>query len=391
MLMKNREFVEGTDPAIYIGHRVRRRRDSSIAYTKMFHAEYTLESRQQSKSLKTSNKSVAIRNAHALSQRLAEGTEAKPVKKVTIEELKDAYLKMQENRNRAPRTLEKYRDALKKFAAWWESHSGRSASTFTEADFWEYRSKLSKTMSPKTISVILILLKQLFKWGAGRGKLLRVNPIAEVMVPEPPPTPQPCFTPDQVRMLLEKAKPHQKPIFATLAYLGLRIGELVALRWEDVLFDRGENGVVHICRGGSNGTTKGKRNRVIPIHPELKPILQSLPRIASTVFTRPPSKRSGKVGLPLHDRHLLVCVKELCKECGFPNAEQYKLHTFRHAFASMCARSQVSSKYALRWMGHQNSEILDMYTTIYDDVAATAISTINYGGSTPQPVAAEAK
>jgi integrase len=78
----------------------------------------------------------------------------------------------------------------------------------------------------------------------------------------------------------------------------------------------------------------------------------------------------------------------LCKKCKFDNPKQYKLHTFRHAFASMCARNNVSHKYALEWMGHSSSEILDLYYTMFDDVAEAAMKTIVYAPSPSQSSAA---
>jgi integrase len=74
-------------------------------------------------------------------------------------------------------------------------------------------------------------------------------------------------------------------------------------------------------------------------------------------------------------------LKQLCAKLKFANPRQYKLHTFRHAFASMCARNNTSYKYALQFMGHKNSEILDLYYTMYDDTAAEAIRTIDYGAA----------
>ena len=73
-----------------------------------------------------------------------------------------------------------------------------------------------------------------------------------------------------------------------------------------------------------------------------------------------------------------MSLKRLCRRLGFDNPHQYKLHTFRHTFASMLARNQVSHKYALEFMGHRSSEILDLYYTQFDDTAVEAINTINY-------------
>jgi integrase len=74
----------------------------------------------------------------------------------------------------------------------------------------------------------------------------------------------------------------------------------------------------------------------------------------------------------------LARLKQLCARCGFANPRQYKLHTFRHVFASMCARTNVSHRYALSWMGHSSSDILDLYYRQFDDVADTAMMTVSY-------------
>src|SRR5688572_14193870 len=135
MQMISREYVEGTEPAIYIGHRKYRRKNGSIGQSKSWHAEYTLESKQHSKSLGTSNKGVAIRAAHALCQRLIEGTEAKPLKKITVSDMISAYIETLTNRGRTAKTMVKYRYVLKEFDDWWKQRGDRKASTFTERDF----------------------------------------------------------------------------------------------------------------------------------------------------------------------------------------------------------------------------------------------------------------
>jgi site-specific recombinase XerD len=47
------------------------------------------------------------------------------------------------------------------------------------------------------------------------------------------------------------------------------------------------------------------------------------------------------------ERQLLKRVKELCQTCGFEDPRQYKLHSFRHHFASLCANHNVAYRKAL--------------------------------------------
>jgi len=114
-------------------------------------------------------------------------------------------------------------------------------------------------------------------------------------------------------------------MFATLAFTGMRIGELQQLRWEDVDLDRN---VIHVRRGGSGDRPKDKEDRFISIHAKkLKPMLESLPRKSELTFLMPKDKK-------VSPKKLRAYLKDLCRQCGFQNLWQYKLHTFRHFFAS---------------------------------------------------------
>ena len=62
----------------------------------------------------------------------------------------------------------------------------------------------------------------------------------------------------------------------------------------------------------------------------------------------------------------------------FPNPNQYKLHTFRHFFASYCAQQNLSYKYVLEWMGHSSSDVLDMYFTMNDRQAQAAMNSLSF-------------
>ena len=169
-------------------------------------------------------------------------------------------------------------------------------------------------------------------------------------------------------LLLSNAERWAIPMFATLAFTGMRIGELQQLQWEDVDSD---HSVVHVHRGGSGGRPKDKEDRFIPIHArKLKPLLQSLPRQCELVFLMPDDKK-------VSPKKLRRYLKNLCKQCGFENPQQYKLHTFRYFFASYCAQRNLSYKYVLEWMGHSSSAILDMYFTMNDRHAQAAMNSMS--------------
>ena len=81
---------------------------------------------------------------------------------------------------------------------------------------------------------------------------------------------------------------------------------------------------------------------------------------------------------PVSQKKLLAYLKCLCRQCGFTNPRQYKLHTFRHFFASYCAQQNLSYKYVLEWMGHSSSAILDMYFTMNDRASQVAMNSLSF-------------
>tara|TARA_R110002072_G_scaffold42064_11_gene118049 strand:- start:71722 stop:72405 length:684 start_codon:yes stop_codon:yes gene_type:complete len=220
-----------------------------------------------------------------------------------------------------------------------------------------------------------MIIVQLFKWATERAEVIVKNPLKLVKMQEPESPPQPCYTPEQVERMIELADPALRAKIVFLAHTGCRFGELRDLQWVDLDFSIGTNGFVNIRRGGSGELTKNKKSRRIPLHPMLANELNRLPRTSELVFPAGKSTKHPNGGRQ-SDTMLLKQVKRLCKACGFENPNQYKVHTFRHFFASMMARNNVSYKYALEFMGHSDSKILDLYYTMFDEDAERAIAMI---------------
>lgn len=380
MKLIDRFPVEGTRPVIYIGHRTYTQPDGGEGVSRTWYAEYNLGGKTYHEPLREKTKSLAIRAANRITERLERGEQRVMVKKVEWVELRDRYIEYVTNRNRGPRTLEKYRFGLKSLLDFAQIEKIANPAKFTPEQFWKFSTYLRTSGNePKTVYDRLMFVKQVFKWAQGKAKVLTENQLEAEAPDKPPAAEQPCFSAAQIRELLAKASVSDGPVFALLAYTGMRIGEARDLRWTDIHFDRGQCGQFFVRRGGSRTTTKGKANRIIPVHPEFQKILATLPRRGENVFYEPvDAVRDPKVNVPLVERKLLARLKRLCKTCKFDRPEQYMLHTFRHAFASMCAMQNTSYKYALEWMGHKSSDILDMYYKMYDDVADKAMAAISF-------------
>lgn len=385
MKFVDRQEVLDTVPTVFIGRRIYvHRRTGEERVAKHWYAEANYQGRTHTAALETESRSIAVHRAHEFAAHLRAGHAAAPQRQqLDIAELARQYLGLQVNKGRAPKTLAAYEYTLACFVAWAKQRHNGPAETFTEQLFWQWHGQMiADGYASKTRSNRLILVKQLFKWAFEKRKI-PCNPLHDAKVKDGQSARQPCFDPAQVAAILgaviEDVPAHA--LYATLAFAGLRFGEARALRWVNVVMPADRPGHLCIEEGGSNGAPKDGETRHVPLHPELRRILESLPRRGELVFYSPPSKRHPDGDRPLNQSTWLKHIKQTCRRCGFASPQQYKLHTFRHTFASMCARNNVAYKYALAWMGHSSSEILDLYYKQFDDVADAAIRTIDYSSS----------
>jgi integrase len=95
-------------------------------------------------------------------------------------------------------------------------------------------------------------------------------------------------------------------------------------------------------------------------------------------------EKSGDHVFPrIRQQQPLLQVKELCEELKFRNAGGFKLHSFRHHVASLCANHQVAHRKALSWLGHSDSSILQLYYHLTDSDSQAAMDALAGDGFRP--------
>jgi len=137
-----------------------------------------------------------------------------------------------------------------------------------------------------------------------------------------------------------------RPIVTVLAWTGMRISELVNLRWQDVDFERR---LIHI-RVQESWKPKGKRDRVVPMYPTVEAVLRSLP-IGPYVF----ASARGKQLMPRVSRRAL---KEDQIKLGMPAGDQ---HGFRRFFATTMIRNGVDVETVRQWGGWKSLNTMLRY------------------------------
>jgi len=366
MKLQERERVDGTQ--VTIGRRVYyKNRKQKIS--RRYAAEYRdPDGRQTCRNLGTTSRAKARRMAIEIQQELESGVLHIPEANLHITDLIKAYYHSVQTKGRAKKTEWKYRADLDKLKAFCARADIKLARRFSENHLYRYRQWLAKQgYADKTVEAAVDLAKQMFKW-AWRQKLIKEYRLTGVSFPKAKARPQPCFTSRQVDKLIEAGEGEEKLAFALMGYAGLRIGEVEQLCWQDVMAKDGQFTMVHVRRGGFNDTTKDKDECFVPVHPIVADLLRAA------------KKNPGLIFKSITERRLLQRLKRMCDECEFENPSQFKLHSFRHHFASLCANHHVAHRKALAWLGHSSSEMLDLYYHLHDEDSQQAMMELAKSG-----------
>jgi integrase len=146
--------------------------------------------------------------------------------------------------------------------------------------------------------------------------------------------------------------------FRLLFYTGLRLGELLPLRWEDVdLHDR----LLLVRRGLSAGhetLPKGRQHRFVPLS---TPAATTLARLAGrSEFTAPDDYVvCNRIGRRLDPSALRRRYKRACEAAGL---RPVKLHGLRHAAGSLVART-TDAVFVRDFLGHAKLSTTDRYVS----------------------------
>lgn len=333
--------------------------------------------RQQRKTLKTKSMKEARIRALRLESEILSGEHRKKVKAVPISEVIAAYTSHLETERRKPRTLVKYRGIFARLSQIADENHIQSIEQITLPFMDKYRhARVQAGVSPKTVYNETIVVRQVVNFAKSRG-MLSGDPLNGLKISEPKPNPQPCFTREEVELILESSQEPQRSIYTVLADTGARIGEIKWLTWDDVDFRRN---VLHI-RPKDDWTPKTGDQRAIPMTDRVRKLLKGRRHEHRWVFTAAPSKKYARGDHQISERRLLRSLKRLLKLLHIPG----HLHTFRHAFISHALSTGVPEAVVRNIVGHVDEKIIRLYTHIADRRLQEAVR--NLDGAPDGPVA----
>jgi len=231
-------------------------------------------------------------------------------------------------------------------------------------------------LSHNTIRLARAPLAGSFKLAMSMG-LISINPIAQVPRPIPRRSIPKHWSPEQARdflMLMEGDRTW--PIWAFLLGSGVRIGELVWLRWPNVDLEHRRIRVVEFAStlGHDLVPSSGKSHdavRTIDLDDGLVKVLQrqqkiqNLEKLAALQYEETAFVFTRKGGGSYHPQRLSRLLGVYTEELGLP---RLTAHGLRHTCATLMLGSGVPPKVAAERLGHADASL---FTNLYSHVTPT--------------------
>lgn len=332
----------------------------------LYRVRYRTPDRKQTAKRGFKTKRDAREFLHSIESSKSSGTFVDPADaKAKISELGTAWLTGQSHLK--PSSLRPVDSA-------WRTHVSpawgtRSIGTIKHSEVQAWVTKLTATLSPTTVLRAYGVLAGILDV-AVKDRRLTSNPARGVNLPRKTGKRKVYLTHAQVARLATAAGRHELLVY-TLAYTGLRWGEMTGLRVRDVdplqrRLNINENAVM-VGTEVIVGTPKTHTSRSVPYPPfiaeDIETLLSSRTSSESLLFgdgfdhMRLPNSRDG---------WFANAVKRA--QADDPNFPRVTPHGLRHSAASLAISAGANVKAVQRMLGHASAAMtLDVYGELFDD------------------------
>ena len=245
-----------------------------------------------------------------------------------------------------------------------EAFGDRRVNEVAQFDIEKYRAGRMNTPTrfkgkrkPSTCNREIAALHRVFQC-AVRWKMIRVNPVSGLEPLEEARGRARFLTKDEARSLLESSPAHLAPIIAVALGTGMRKGEILKLKWDDVDFDRR---LIYIRQ--VNAKTGVARH--VPMSEAVCKVFSSIARNGCVyVF----SDGNGK---PYRDNR--TAFKNALKKAEIRN---FRFHDLRHTAASYMVMAGVPMRTVGDILGHTTDTMTERYAHLLPEHRLKAVESL---------------
>ena len=232
----------------------------------------------------------------------------------------------------------------------------------TEADVERYKAAKVDDVKPKTVNNHLTVLRRMLGVAVRWKKMS--GPPPEVSMMKLPETEPEFLGFDETKALLAATDAEWRPLVLFAVRTGLRQGELLALRWEDVDLAKGHITVKRTIYRGAIGSPKGNRTRKVDLAPDAQAAIRALPSrfVGGYVF--------GSGREPLTPG---ACKWPLYRAAKAAGIKRLGWHVLRHTFASHLVMRGASLRAVQDLLGHRDIKQTARYSHLSAGTTRAAV------------------
>ena len=196
---------------------------------------------------------------------------------------------------------------------------------------------------------------------------ISVNPFTKVKFPKLS-KPYPAFITEDELFMIVSNTPYQylKDIFNIGFYTGLRLGELINMKWSWINFS--ENHIVVRC--SEEFLTKSKKERIVPMSNKVREILTS--SFNSMLHNSDEFVFYHFKGRKLHQETISKQFKDVIRKLNLN--DKIHFHTLRHSFASMLVQRGVPLYFVKELLGHEDLSTTQIYSHLQSQNLKDAVN-----------------
>lgn len=282
--------------------------------------------------------------------------------KMSFKEIAEYWLENYSKTNNAPSQYRKNRERINLHLI--PFFGGRDIRYITPRMIDEYKESKHGMVKPATINRTLAILRKMFndaiRWGFTASSPMRM--IRQLHEPQEG---YDYYKEYEVRLFLRNCSGVFYPIASCAVYTGMRVGEIVSLRWQDVDLDRK---VIRVERS-SGGSTKNRKVRYVPVNSRLREVLRALNE-----------RKNGELVFPCENGRMrsIDFRGEMRRAAEKAGLRKIRMHDLRHTFASNFVIKGGNIISLQKILGHSTINMTLRYSHLAPDFMASEIELLNF-------------